>query len=176
MTMLNGHVEPVTRIWENRLARIEDRIAKSDESHEQRILILRDAMSDFVTDFITNKVAPLHDEIVALKKSNVELKKQLQEKSDVDKRVEEVMKRLDARQLARDEAKRGKMGPQGQRGARGERGPPGARGPAGKPAKPAASFHSWHVDKDKFRVKVFFSDGTSLPPLDLMPLFKAYDE
>jgi hypothetical protein len=51
----------------------------------------------------------------------------------------------------------------------GQRGP---RGPAGKPAKPAASFHSWHVDKDMFRVTVFFSDGTSLPPLDLMPLFQ----
>jgi uncharacterized protein YdcH (DUF465 family) len=97
MTMLdklNG--QPVTRAWENRMTRMEERIAKSEQSHEQRILILRDAMSDFVSDFITNKVAPLHAEITALKKSNVELKKQLQEKSDVDKRVEEVMKRFDA--------------------------------------------------------------------------------
>jgi hypothetical protein len=172
----NGHPVPVTRAWDARLAKIEERIAKSEQSHEERILILRDAMSDFVADFITNKVAPLHDEIKALKQSNAELKRQLQAKTDVDKQIEDVMKRLDARQLARDEAKRGKMGPQGQRGARGERGPAGARGPAGKPAKPAASFHSWHVDTDKFKVTVFFSDGTSLPPLDLMPLFKTYDE
>lgn len=41
-TKSNGH-EPVTQAWEARFARIEQRLAKSEENTEQRVLILRDA-------------------------------------------------------------------------------------------------------------------------------------
>jgi hypothetical protein len=53
---------------------------------------------------------------------------------------------------------------------RGPRGPRGARGPACKPPE----VHNWHIDKDKFRVTCFFADGTSLPYLDLYPLFQSF--
>jgi hypothetical protein len=153
---LNG--QPVTRAWENRLARIEQRITESQESNEQRVLVLRDALGDFIRDFVSNKLSPLHDEIVSLKKSNAALKKQLHEKSSVDQQVAEITnyKRLDAQASARDAAKRGPKGERGERGARGERGLTGARGPAGKPA---ISVHSWHVDK--YRVTPILTDGSS---------------
>jgi hypothetical protein len=59
---------------------MEQRVVKSEENHEQRVLILRDAMADFVRDFIVNKLPPLDAEIVALKMQNGELKKQVKKK------------------------------------------------------------------------------------------------
>jgi hypothetical protein len=50
----------------------------------------------------------------------------------------------------------------------------GARGPKGKAADPAAKIYSWHIDKDKYRITPFLHDGSSLPPIDLRPLFEAY--
>jgi hypothetical protein len=167
---LNGHAEPVTKAWDARLARIEKRLADMAEAGEQRTVVLRDAIGDFVA----SEMAERDREIVALTQGIADLERKLEQKAAIDQQVTEIAMRLDARQVVRDEAKRGPTGKQGERGARGERGVPGARGPAGKPAKPAVSVHSWHIDAAKFRVTPFLEDGTSLPHLDLWPLFESY--
>jgi hypothetical protein len=54
-----------------------------------------------------------------------------------------------------------------------KRGPRGPRGAKGKKAT-APAFHSWSIDAERFRVTGFFTDGTSTPHLDLMPLLRSY--
>jgi flagellar biosynthesis/type III secretory pathway ATPase len=108
----DGHAQPVKQAW---AANIERRIAEVEQNGEQRVLILRDALADFAAA----QLAQRDNEIALLKKHITELEQKLQQKSEVDVRVEEVIKRLDARQLARDEAKRGPKGERGERGARG---------------------------------------------------------
>jgi chromosome segregation ATPase len=144
---------------ETQVGKIAARLAEETARHDQQIADLTDENVD------------LEQRLDAAEKHAAELAAKLAEKAAVDLQVEEIIKRLDARQLARDQAKKGAKG---ERGERGEKGATGARGPAGKPGKPAPTFHSWHVDRKKFRVTVFFTDGTSLEPLDLMPLFEAY--
>ena len=80
--------------------------------------------------------------------------------------------RLDARQVARDEAKRGPKGKQGERGARGERGPAGARGAAGKPAADQPTVIAFKI-KD-WRLVSFLSDGRPGPDVDFRPMFEKY--
>jgi hypothetical protein len=102
---------------------------------------LRDATADLL--------AERDEEIANLKQQIAALEAQLQQKTTIDRLVNEAVMRLDARQVARDEAKRGKTGRQGERGARGERGLTEARGPAGRPAEPAPAIHSWYIDTAK---------------------------
>jgi len=168
---LNGHAEqPVTWAWETRMAAIERRLAEIAVKGEQRTVVLRDALAEFMRD----EMAERDREIAALKKDIADLTQKLEQQANIERRVAEIAAQLEERAARRDEAKRGQQGRQGERGARGERGLPGARGPAGKPAKPAASVHSWHIDAPKYRVTLFFDDGKSLPYLNLRPLFEQY--
>jgi hypothetical protein len=150
---------------------MERQLKQVAETSEQRVQVLRDAIADFVAAELEQR----DEEMASLKNQIADLERQLQQKTAVDQLVNEAVARLDSRQLARDEARRGKTGRQGERGARGERGPAGARGPAGKPAT-LISIHSWHIDAAKFRVTPFLDNGQSLPHIELMPLFKAYFE
>ena len=121
MTMLdalktNGHAEPATRAWGASLARIEHRLAELGEAGEQRIVVLRDALGEF----IGNELATRDREISELRKHIAELEHEIARKSEVDQQIDEIVRRLDARQFARDEAKRG---PNGLKGEKGNRGP-----------------------------------------------------
>ena len=80
--------------------------------------------------------------------------------------------RLDARQRARDEAKRGAKGLKGEKGDRGERGLRGEKGDPGPPAKQPVIV-GWKVDAKNFRAVPFEGDGKPLPELDLRPLAQA---
>ncbi|HMF28088.1 MAG TPA: hypothetical protein VKE42_04910, partial [Candidatus Cybelea sp.] len=119
MTMLeaksNGHIEPATRAWDANLQRIERRLAELGDVGEQRIVILRDALGEF----IATELATRDRAIATLQKHIATLQEKLEQKMAVDTQIDEIMKRVDARQAARDEAKRGDKG---DRGARGERG------------------------------------------------------
>ena len=127
MTMLeaksNGHIEPATRAWHAHLARIERRVAELFETGEQRVIVLRDALGEF----IGNELATRDREILPLRKHIVELEHEIARKSEVDQQIDEIVRRLDARQFARDEAKRGPKGLRGEKGDKGERGAPGRK-------------------------------------------------
>jgi hypothetical protein len=85
-------------------------------------------------------------EIALLKEQMAELTHKLEQKMTVDHQVLEIAMRLDARQVARDKAKRGPKGRQGERDARGERGLSGEQGPAGKPAADRPVITAFKVD------------------------------
>jgi hypothetical protein len=85
MTMLdetktkpNGHAEPVTRAWDARLTRVEQRLAglpvEIHETSEQRVLILRDALADFAAA----ELAKRDKEIVSLQKQLADLQQKLE--------------------------------------------------------------------------------------------------
>src|SRR5262245_46862904 len=160
----NGHAaKPVARAWQ---ARFEHRLAELAAAGEQRTAALRDAVGEFVAA----ELATRDSEIATLKAHIVELERRSAQKSAVDQQVEEIVKRLDARQFARDEARRG---PKGDPGATvvGPRGVPGPRGPAGRPAKLGKL--SFYVHVEKYRV-VLNSDGKPLATLNLRPLFERF--
>jgi hypothetical protein len=101
--------------------------------------------------------------------------KQLEQQSSMESRFAELERHLDARQQARDEAKRGARGLKGEKGERGERGLRGEKGEPGAPAKQPLII-GWKIDAAKFRAVPFGPDGMPLPELDLRPLFQAlYD-
>jgi hypothetical protein len=79
--------------------------------------------------------------------------------------------RLDARQLARDEAKRG---PRGERGLAGERGPQGERGARGEPGSDAPKIAAWEMDPGNYSARPLMSDGTRGPALDLKPMLQQF--
>jgi hypothetical protein len=86
--------------------------------------------------------------------------KQLEQQSSLDSRFFDLGLRLDARQQARDQAKRGL---QGLKGEKGEPGPP-----AEQPV-----IVGWKVDLKNFRAVPFGADGKPLPELNLRPLAQA---
>lgn len=98
--------------------------------------------------------------------------KATEEKAALDQKFFDLERRLDARQLARDESKRGPKGARGDRGERGERGHRGDPGPPGEPAKQPLIV-GWKVDAHDFRAVPFGPDGRPLPALDLRPMFQA---
>jgi len=153
MTMLgevktNGYSEPATRAWDASLARIERRLAELGEAGEQRIVVLRDALGEF----IGNELATRDREIVTLQKHIATLQEKLDQKTAVDTQIDEIIKRVDARQAARDETKRGNKGDKGERGERGLR---GARGPEGRPAPERPTLIGWKVDAERYRAVRF---------------------
>jgi hypothetical protein len=96
------------------------------------------------------------------------------------RKVDEFGRRLDdlerrsgfeARQLARDETKRG---PRGERGAPGERGPQGERGARGEPGRDAAKIASWELDAQNYLAAPVMSDGTRGAALDFKPLLTQF--
>ena len=172
MTMLdavkrNGHTEPATRAWDASLARIERRLAELGEAGERRIVILRDALGDFVA----TELATRDREISALRKHIAELEHEIARKSEVDQQIDEIVRRLDARQFARDEAKRGPKGLRGEKGDRGERGAPGKNGIS---IKQTVTIERWLVDEKRFTVMARYLDGTLAPVLDLHPFFQRF--
>src|SRR5215468_4145685 len=90
------HSEPVSLA---RVTRMERRFSELAESSEQRVNVLRDAISDF----IAAELAPRDEAIARLKEQIANLKRQLQAKTEIDQQVAEVAMRLDARQVAREE-------------------------------------------------------------------------
>jgi hypothetical protein len=100
-------------------------------------------------------------QITALKEENAALKgriEKLEQKFAVAEQVEAAITKLDARALAREEGRRGKMGPQGQRGEKGERGLHGEKGEPGKAAEPVY-IKSWQVDRGGYRASPVYSNG-----------------
>jgi hypothetical protein len=79
--------------------------------------------------------------------------------------------RLDARQLARDEAKRGSRG---ERGLTGERGPQGERGAKGEPGRNAAKIAGWEVDAENYLAHPLMSDGTRGAALDFRQVLQQF--
>ena len=163
----NGYSEPATRAWDAHLARIERRVAELGEAREERIRILRDALGEF----IGNELATRDREISDLRKHIAELEHEIARKSEVDQQIDEIVRRLDARQFARDEAKRGPKGLRGEKGDRGERGAPGKNGIS---KVQTVTIKNWLVDTKTFTVAAQLSDGTSAPVLDLHPFFQRF--
>src|SRR5262244_3296285 len=97
----NGHAEPVTRAWDARLARIEQRLADIAETGEQRILVLRDAIADFAAA----ELARRDEEIVSLKKQLADFQQKLEQQTAIDQRVHEISARLEERQARHDRDK-----------------------------------------------------------------------
>src|SRR5215471_20241197 len=172
MTMLgevktNGYSEPATRAWDAHLARIERRVAELGEAREERIRILRDALGEF----IGNELAMRDREILDLRKHIAKLEHEIARKSEVDQQIDEIVRRLDARQFARDEAKRGPKGLRGEKGDKGERGAPGRNGIS---IKQTVMIERWLVDEKRFTVMARYSDGTLAPALDLHSFFQRF--
>jgi hypothetical protein len=164
----NGHAEPA---WDARLAKLERRIADIAATGEQRVAILRDAIGDFCAAELAQRDA----KIGILEKHISDLEKQLEQKSSVDQQIHEIAMRLDARQSARDEAKRGPQGFKGPKGDKGERGAHGRNGVT-KVVKQTVKIRKWLVDTKNFTATAILSDGTPMAVLDLYPLFLKYDD
>jgi hypothetical protein len=162
----NGHATAP----DARLAQLERRVAQVAETSEQRTLVLRDAIAEFVATELEARDA----EVAALKRHIGDLEHKLTQRSTIEQHVHEAGMRLEERAIRRDEAKRGRPGRQGERGARGERGPAGPRGPAGKPAKPGPTLTAWKIEPANFSVRPFLSDGQLGPELNLRSLFERY--
>jgi hypothetical protein len=114
MTMLDetktkphARAEPVTRVWDARLTRIEQRLAalpvEIHEASEQRVLILRDALADFAAAELAKRDA----EIVSLQKQLADLQQKLEQQAAIDQRVHEISARLEEKQEQRDRGKNG---------------------------------------------------------------------
>jgi hypothetical protein len=91
--------------------------------------------------------------------------------SSFEAQFRELEVRLDARQLARDEEKRG---PPGRRGERGERGLQGERGAKGDPGRDAAKIAGWKVDTENYLAHPVMSDGTCGAALHLAPMLQQF--
>jgi hypothetical protein len=100
---LNGPAEPATRAWDARLARIERRLAGMADSGEHRIVVLRDAIADFVA----SEMAERDNEIMTLKKQVADLQQKLEQQAAIDWRVNEISARLEEKQERRDRGKNG---------------------------------------------------------------------
>jgi hypothetical protein len=96
---------------------------------------------------------------------------EVERRSSLEAQFRELEARLDARQLARDEAKRG---PRGERGLAGERGPQGERGKTGAPGRDAAKIVDWKLDAENYLAVPVMSDGTSGALLDFRPLLQRF--
>jgi hypothetical protein len=95
----------------------------------------------------------------------------VERRSSLEAQFRDLEGRLDARQLARDEAKRG---PPGRGGERGERGPQGERGARGQPGRDAAKIAGWEMDTENYLAHPVMSDGTRGAALDLKPMLQQF--
>ena len=95
----------------------------------------------------------------------------VERRSSLEAQFRELEIRLDARLLARDEAKRG---PRGERGLVGERGPQGERGAKGEPGRDAAKIAGWELDTENYLAAPVMSDGTRGEALDFKPLLTQF--
>jgi hypothetical protein len=101
----------------------------------------------------------------------------VERRSSLEAQFRELEVRLNARQFALEEAKRGppgRRGEPGERGLAGERGPRGERGAKGEPARDAAKIAGWKVDAENYLAHPIMSDGTSGAALDLKPVFSKF--
>src|SRR5262249_27140976 len=81
---------------------------------------------------------------------------EVERRSNLEAQFRDLELRLDTRQLARYEAKRG---PRGERGLTGEQGPRGERGAKGEPGRDAAKIAGWELDTEKYLAHPAMSDG-----------------
>jgi hypothetical protein len=95
----------------------------------------------------------------------------IERRSSLEAQFRELEVRLDARQLARDEAKRG---PRGERGLAGERGPQGERGARGEPGRDAVQIAGWQVDAENYLAHPLMSDGSRGAALNFRPLLQRF--
>jgi hypothetical protein len=102
---------------------------------------------------------------------------EIERRSSVEERFRELELRLDTRQQARDEAKRGKpggRGPKGDKGDKGDLGLPGACGPKGDPGRDAPWIAVWKIDRENYMALPLLNDGTRGAQLSLRELFEQY--
>ena len=97
----NGHAEPATRAWDARMTMIETRLAHMAESGEQRVLVLRDA----IADFLASEMVERDQEIVTLKKQFADFQQKLEQQVAIDQRVHEISTRLEEKQERRGRGK-----------------------------------------------------------------------
>src|SRR5215470_14850002 len=99
----NGHAVSATQATDTRLATIERRLADITKSGEHRIVVLRDAIADFVAA----EMAERDNEIMTLKKELADLQQKLEQQAAIDQRVHEISARLEERQERRDRGRHG---------------------------------------------------------------------
>ena len=73
-------------------------------------------------------------------------------------------------QILSCKGERGRPGPQGPRGEQGERGDAGPQG------SPGVDIVGWQINPIAFSITPQMRDGSYAPSIDLLPLFRAYDE
>ena len=95
----------------------------------------------------------------------------VERRSSLEAQFHELEVRLDARQLALDEEKRG---PPGRRGERGPAGPQGDRGAKGEPGRDAGKIAGWEVDAKNYLAHPVMNDRSCGAPLDLKPLLTQF--
>src|SRR5262249_33136942 len=97
----NGHAVSATQATDTRLATIERRLADIAESGKHRIVVLRDAIADFVA----SEMAERDNEIMTLKKQLGDLQQKLEQQAAIDQRVHEISTRLEEKQERLDRGK-----------------------------------------------------------------------
>jgi hypothetical protein len=84
----NALAEPVTRAADERLVRIEHRLAEIAKSGEQRVTVLRDAVADYTAaEWAKIEVCW---QIATLKKQIVDFERQIEKTMAVDQQVAEI--------------------------------------------------------------------------------------
>ena len=140
---------------------------------QQHILAEREAERQFLYDVLAELLAEEQIKVGDLERRLNDIERL----SSLEERFRELEIRLDARQQARDEAKRGPPGAQGERGEpgllgpRGPQGEPGKRGPQGERAPWIAV---WKTDPQTLAVTPILNDGSRGPSLDLRPLLAQF--
>jgi len=99
---------------------------------------------------------------------------ELEQRTSLERRFDDLEARFAARQLTINEHKRGPTGRQGQRGARGERDETGPRGPAGRPAAEVPTITAYKIDKQRYRLTPLLSNGQYGAPIELYSLFETF--
>ena len=140
---------------------------------QQHIIAEREAERQFLYGVLAELLAEEQIKVADLERRLNDIER----RSSLEERFHELELRLDGRQQARDEAKRGPAGapgPQGERGPpglKGEKGEPGKRGPQGNTAPWVAA---WKVDPQMFEFTPILNDGSRGPALDLKPLLAQF--
>jgi hypothetical protein len=140
---------------------------------QQHILAEREAQREFLYDLLAELLAEEQTKVSDLERRLNDIER----RSVLEEQFRELELRLEARQQARDEAKRGPPGPQGERG---EPGLPGLRGPKGELGKRgpqgdrAPWIAVWKTDPQTFAITPILNDGSHGTPLDLRPLLAQF--
>ena len=136
---------------------------------QQNILAERQFLYDVLAELLADEQIKIND--LERRLNDIE------RRSSLEERFRELEIQLDARQQARDEAKRGPPGPQGERGEPGLPGPRGPKGELGKrgPQGDRAPWIAvWNTDPQTFAITPILNDGSRGPSLDLKPVLAQF--